>query len=296
MINQYNMYCDRNNRTITIFLIHLFGSLCILITSYLTDRLGRKIFMIIIVVSGIIGSILLLSQLGLFVSAVGVALGNLLNDFMLLLGFTYYSEVSTRDSRNVANVFMFLSIVLGSLICLAIATFTPGFTVIDAVVLFLLFPMLVLSIAMRESLYYLYNNKAKKPFFNTLSLMAEINEVNLKGIISKFGPQMGPGHGDIESRLKNSFSQNPKYSYRDFSMDLNEYSMRATDYRKDHFFESYSRDPHYSAHNSSEMNSHSGNPKQRENPFNYSLSQNPNITSLQNNNPSNHLAQSRDFD
>lgn len=288
LINQYHMYCDQNFRTISVFLINLFGGVCILVTSYLTDRLGRKIFMIIIVISGIIGSILLLSQSGLFVSALGVAMGNLLNDFMLLLGFTYYAEVSTRDSQNLANVFMFLSIAFGSLVCLTIASFTPGFTVIDAVVLFLLFPMLLLSVAMRESLYYLYNNKAKKPFFNTLSLMAEINEVNLKDIIAKFSPQMGPGNADAELRLKSNFQRNPKYSYRDFSMDLNEYSMRATDYRKDNFFESYSRDPHYSGQHSSEMNinSHSGHAKQRENPFDYNLGQNQNITSLQNHAPS----------
>ena len=266
------MYCDSNARAITIFLIQFLGGVTILIISYLTDRFGRKIFMIIIVILGIIGSILLLIASALLISALGVAFGNFLVDFMFLLGFTYYSEVSTKESRILANVLMFLSIVFGSFICLIIASFTSEFWVIDAVVLFLLFPLLILSFAMRESIYYLYNNKAKKQFFDTLTLMAEINEVNLKTVIRDINPRLKDSH-DLGNQFiaKNKFQSNMRYSYRDFSMDFNEFSMRETFFKKE-YIESNSREQNAS---DSMNNPHS-------NMFNYSLNKNLNNSSRNN--------------
>ena len=238
------MYCDSNGRGITIFLIHFLSGISILIISYLTDRFGRKIFMIIIVVTGILGSIMLLVPSGPTVSALGVACGNCLVDFLFLLGFTYYSEVSTKDSRIFANVMMFLSIVLGSFICLMIATFSKTFQVIDIVVLILLIPLLLLSIAMRESIYYLYNNKEKKEFFNTLMLIAEINNVNLKSIVNQIHPKIIDTEVYATNfQTKNKFQTNPNYSYTDFSKDFNQFTMRGTDYyKKGYPFEEYSKD------------------------------------------------------
>ena len=272
------MYCDSNGRGLTIFLIHFLGGISILIISYLSDRFGRKIFMIIIVVAGIIGSILLLIPSSLTVSALGVALGNCLVDFLFLLGFTYYSEVSTKNSRILANILMFLSIAFGSFICLIIATFTEKFQVIDLLVLLLLIPLLILSIAMRESIYFLYNNKAKKEFFNTLMLMAEINEVNLKQIVREIHPKIIDGDNYSNKFFeKNKFQTNPNYSYRDFSKDFSEFSMRGTEYHKrDNLFEDYSKDKHKGpADQSSESKNYSKEEKKfhdsRHHNFNYSL-------------------------
>jgi hypothetical protein len=230
--------------------------------------------MIIIVFLGVLGSILLLIPSALIISALGVAFGNFLVDFMFLLGFTYYSEVSTKKSRTLANVLMFLSIVFGSFICLIIASFTSSFWVIDVVVLVLLIPLLILSFAMRESIYYLYNNKAKKQFFNTLTLMAEINEVNLKTVIRDINPRMKDSE-DLGKHFiaKNKFQSNMRYSYRDFSMDFNEFSMKENQYRRDHF-ESYSKEQNASDSNSMH-NPHS-------NMFNYSINKNLNNSSRNN--------------
>ena len=269
------MYCDTNSRVISIFMIHFLGGLIILLISYLSDRFGRKIFFIIIVLAGILGSILLLIPSGLIVSALGVAFGNFLVDFMLILGFTYYAEMSTKDSRNVANVVMFLSIAFGSFVCLIIATFTSGFTFVDVVVLVLLFPLLVLSLALRESLYYLYNNKEKKEFFRTLKLIAEINDINLRTVISDLNPQMAESTAFKQSfQVKNKFNSNPgySYSYRDFSADFNEFSMRGTEYYKDNPFNSYSKERVGTPDRSSDLNFQSREiQRKRNNMFNYSM-------------------------
>jgi hypothetical protein len=237
--------------------------------------------MIITVILGILGSILLLISSGLIISALGVAFGNFVIDFMFLLGFTYYSEVSTKESRTLANVLMFLSIVFGSFICLIIALIISEFWIIDVVVLILLIPLLLLSLAMRESIYYLYNNKAKKQFFNTITLISEINEVNLKTIIREVHPRFADEDKKNDFFNKNKFNlNNTKYSYRDFSMDFNEFSMRGTDYQKENPFDSYSRDqnilPDQSSEIRNEKNPHS-------NMFNYSINNYLNTSSSRNN-------------
>ena len=272
------MYCDTNSRAISIFLIHFLGGLCVLITSYLSDRFGRKIFIILIVLTGILGSILLLIPSGLIISAIGVAFGNFLVDFMILIGLTYYAEISTKNTHVLSNVIMFTSVVFGSFICLMIASFTSGFFVIDVVVLILLIPLLILSLAMRETLYFLYNNREKREFFSTMKLISEINEVKLDRVFSQLHPKMAGNEIYQESfQNKNKFNSNSRgvYSYRDFSKDFNEFSMRATEYNKDNPFESLSREGGLKINSSNSK----GNSSDREgklqnlraNMFNYSI-------------------------
>jgi hypothetical protein len=160
-----------------------------------------------------------------------------------LLGFTYYNEISIKHNRVLANVLMYLSIVFGSFICLIIASYTKGLRIFDIVVLILLIPLLLLSFAMRETLYFLYNNKAKQEFFKTMKLIAEINEVRLNQVFSKLHPEMiEEGASNFQYKNKFNSAYGPTYSYKDFSKDFNEFSMRGTEYNKENpFYESNSK-------------------------------------------------------
>ena len=72
MLNQYNLYCDFNKQSLTVFLIHFLGGVNIFLLSFLTGRFGRKWFLVVGSILGIIGLIMVSVPSVYFVSALGI--------------------------------------------------------------------------------------------------------------------------------------------------------------------------------------------------------------------------------
>lgn len=72
MLNQYNLYCDFKKQSLTVFLIHFLGGVNIFLLSFLTGRFGRKWFLVVGSILGVIGLIMVSVPSVYFVSALGI--------------------------------------------------------------------------------------------------------------------------------------------------------------------------------------------------------------------------------
>lgn len=224
MLNQYNLYCDFEKRTLTVFLIHFLGGVNIFLISFLTVRFGRKWFLVIGCFFGIIGLILVSVPSIYFVSALGIAFCNSFVDIYFLVGFTYFAEMSTGSLRALSCFLFYLSIIAGSFSCCLVVLYVESFFVLDIVLIIFLLPLLAISFTFRESMYFLYNNQIKKKLFLVLELVAEVNGVSKPRLIENI-------YRKLENTNKDPFdlrSLRRSYSYMDFSKDFSHYALKFT--------------------------------------------------------------------
>ena len=72
MLNQYRLYCDFKRQSLTVFLIHFMGGVNIFLLSFLTSRFGRKWFLVLGGILGLIGLIMVSVPSVYYVSAIGI--------------------------------------------------------------------------------------------------------------------------------------------------------------------------------------------------------------------------------
>ena len=164
-------------RTISRSLINVFGGFFSLCLCYLSDRYGRRPFMILSVFLAFIGMMLLLNYSEVLISAIGIAFGNGLIDFLYVTGFTYNSEILTKKNGVKGNLITFLVVTFGSFCSMIFVFFSSNSKSVDVMMIVLLIPFLLLTLIMKESLYFMYANNKKKEFFENIKMVADLNNV-----------------------------------------------------------------------------------------------------------------------